>query len=327
MRLARPIAAAALVGMLALSGLLLRWLEPADPPSPEVAGQPLPQHAPAAVAPNRTETPAAPAPASASAPGDVAARLRAEFWGATDYRSFVLSAMQRPAEGGYFYAKHVALACATRPTSAFVEDGIRKSVADRGTLPPAQLRAGDRMLAQCATFAPGEARQLFLEIGSRLADGRDPLVEADRLVTDAASSGDPASLRTAVTRLLEVADPMLLTETGALMVVARSDAQARAQDGLWLEGVLVTRDDEAAYWLSSTAIAIGSCPATGRCALDEWLQSSCIASGDCQGDLQGYFRSAMQDGGMSAGDIDRVFARAARVRRAIAEKDVSFFVR
>jgi len=326
MRRAAVVVAAA-VGLAVVSAIL--WGHLADTPLAPPDQAPALRPAAAAVAasgpaePPRLEQVIA-APAARS---DIAAGVRNAFRASTDYRDFAVAAMQRPGEGGYFYARYAVQLCAVYGNEGTVRAGIRASVAERGTVSPEQLRAADLLVRQCAGFFPGEAARILREIKTLAATNTDPLVRASESLADAEQAGTPGKLRAAVVQLLDVGDPLLLSESGALDRVARSDAQARAVEGLWLGGRLVLKDSGNDAALAMLALQLGACGESDPCGVDVMVLEGCLSQGLCDADWRKALRQEMLDAGVTPDEIERMLALAARVRRAIDEKDVAFFVR
>lgn len=324
MQLRGPIAAGTALALLAGIAAFVDW----SAPEPQVLAQTAsPTQRPAARVPAPTAR-AQPA-ASAAAPvarGDVAAALRADFEQAGDYRAFAMAALDRPAEGGLLYARHAVLACLNGDRGV-VNRGVKTSVDQHGTVDPAQIAAGERLLARCASFFPGEHARLIGEMKARAQRAADPLLQAEQAGAEAERDGRPEVLRAAAARILAIGDPLLLSSHGALFRLTMADAEAKKEGGLWVDHKLVRPDDGNETLLWSAALSLGMCADTGPCGSDELVEAACILNGICKAGREAYFRWFFEEGGLGQGEIDTIFARTDRVRRAVREQDVGFFVR
>lgn len=284
----------------------------ASPPGRPASG-PLPSRAPAAALP-------APSPA-------ISAGLLAGFSQATDYRQFVLDAMKRPAEGGHFYARYALARCLGGDRAA-IDHGVQQTVAQTGTVSPMQLEIGDRVVRRCASFGRGEASRMLSEVILQSRDGPDPLLQAERELQSAMRGEDREALRRATARLLELGDPLLLTEGPAsLLHVASADPAARAADGFRFGDRIVANEDKPESLLAGMALVLGACREETPCGFDTVMEMQCTAHGFCQSDWMSGARALLAEGGLQPKEIERAFGYVARVRRAIDEKDTAFFVR
>ena len=277
----RNVGAAAL-GVLAVAVIV--WGNLPDAPTP-VVEQVAPSRSSAA--PPVPAVPAAPAPAmQADSPAagrtDIAAGVRTAFQASTDYRSFALEMMQRPAEGGYFYARHAVVFCAAYGDEGTVRAGIRASVAARGTVSPGQLKAADTIVRQCAGFFPGEAARILRDIKALAVTNTDPLLRATESLGASGAGGQPREAALGGHATAGSRRSVAARQAGGLDRVARSDAQARAAEGLWLDGRLVRKDSGNDAALATLALQLGACRESEPCGIDVMVLDVCLRQGMCE---------------------------------------------
>ncbi|WP_427914588.1 hypothetical protein ACPWT1_06645 [Ramlibacter sp. MMS24-I3-19] len=237
-----------------------------------------------------------------------------------------MAALDRPAEGGLLYARQAVLAC-LNGDRGLVNRAVTRSVDQHGTVDPAQIAAGERLLARCASFFPGEHARLIGEMKARAERATDPLLQAEQAGAEAERDGRPEVLRAAAARMLAIGDPLLLSSHGSLVRLTMADAEAKKEGGLWVDNKVVRRDDGNEFLLWSAALSLGMCAGTGPCGSDGLVETACILHGICKADREAYFRWFFDEGGLGRDEIDTIFARADRVRRAVREQDIGFFVR
>lgn len=124
----------------------------------------------------------------------VSRSLQADFARAGDWRAFALSSLQRAAEGGHFYARHVFELCSRN--AGAMDDLGRK---------------------HCAGFGAGEPQRRLAELQASLSASSDPLVQAERALLAARAnaqggSGHQGDSGAAVARMLALRDPLLISE-------------------------------------------------------------------------------------------------------------------
>jgi hypothetical protein len=257
-------------------------------------------------------------------------RLRQDFLASRDWRSFALTAMSRPKEGGYFYASYVTGLC-SRDVSALRDAANRAvsvSVASKGTVSTNMLQAVDRMVAACASFVPGEATDLHTTVKTTSANGQDPLVVATKAVTTALASGDRDNLRAAVSSLLATGDPLATSDAGILnRVMAANVGSDRKEGHLWFNGKVYGPDDTREYTAVLLASQVATCQQDAPCALDDQLVLACVGGGNCSTDHMEYVRDQIALAGTDAPTFERVASIAQRMRMALASGDVTAFVR
>lgn len=233
----------------------------------------------------------------------VSATLQSEFAKAADWRTFALFSMQRPAEGGHFYARHVLEICAR----------------ESDTLDPLTQR-------RCTGFAAGEAAHMLAELRLERAASPDPLLQAERALLDAKVE-DRRGLQAAVSRVLSLRDPLLLSENELLVRVASSDEEARGRAGLWMDGRLITPESGKTFSQAWLALRVGACKEGSPCALDDAIRLGCRDKAPCAADRLAYVRSKVSGFGGGEDDVATVLALANRIRSAADAGAVSFFMR
>ncbi|MGZ5269560.1 MAG: hypothetical protein ACXWC6_02995 [Ramlibacter sp.] len=269
-------------------------------------------------------TPAATAPAPARPSGQVSGALLAEFGQATDLHAFARDALARPAEGGGFYARIAAARCLAGQRASI--DGLLQASLQRDqTLTTAQLETAERLKVLCENFPPDAVRQTFLAAREHAADGADPLLAAERLLQQV-DAGDRAARRAAAERLLALGDPLFLSESGALLRLARSGG-TEEPPGLWFDGRRWSaQDSQKELTAIGMALGVGACGDGSPCSIDAVLAQQCVAHGICDTDRWASLGHGAQREGVPDTLAARAKVLAERVRRAVREQDASFFV-
>ncbi|MBK0391908.1 hypothetical protein [Ramlibacter algicola] len=249
--------------------------------------------------------------------------LAAAYARATDVRQFVLEAMQRPGDGGLFYAR-IALQNCSGADHATMDAAIRRVIELTGTVSADQMRVADAAVRRCASFQGREAHRLFERAVLQSRDGSDPLVNAERGFGEALAAGDRDRVRAAVVRILDLGDPhlqVLLLRTARRASAAHESSGDAPGEGQPLDAAQV---DEV---LSGSAIALAACRDGLSCDYDAVMHMECLGAGLCAGSREAHVRAWLALGGIAAQDIDRLPALVTRARRAMDEKDVDFFLR
>ena len=224
------LAAALAVGLLILA---LQREQPAGHASAPVAQKDLP--ALIAVSASAPTAVAASKPSAAAAVVNVpigTARLTRQYNEISQGRPFILDAWARPAEGGRFYASRVVDHChgleitgdLDRPQPDIAAVGEADYLQASAALQRLQARCGQLTSEDHATYA---GRKLL----GATDHGSDVLVAASHEFSKALSSGID-DRKTAVRRILELRDPLLLDDVGMrLSLYGGSDGSYLYFDG------------------------------------------------------------------------------------------------
>jgi hypothetical protein len=236
--------------------------------------------------------------------------------------------MTRPQEGGYFYARHAVDFCSRNLAVLKIrgDASVQSEIARTGTLGLDRAREADRLFALCGSFAPDEAAAMAADVRTRIQDGRDPLAAAEAFANEAILHPDAAKLRAAAARLLELADPLLLSNLEMLRRIASADPEARAQQGVVFDGQVVPLADGLRHSKAMLALELGACRPDAPCALDDDLRFACVSGGKCPADREVFVRDTMQAFGATQADFEEVLSMAQRVRQAVADRRVPFFL-
>ena len=260
----------------------------------------------------------------------ISVRLRQELLASRDWRAFAISAMARPQEGGYFYALYATNLCG-RDTNALRDaaaNAVGTAVASKGTVSAETLAAVDRIVAACASFASGEARELRASVKAMAKDGQDPLVAANLAVEKALAAGDRDVLRNAVGLLFATGDPLAVSSGNVLNRVMASNSGADRKDGqLWFNGKAFGTEDGREYSAVLLAAQMAVCQQDAPCALDDQLSIACVSGGDCTAGRLGYIKSQLDLAGADAPTFERVSSLAGAMRAALASGNVGAFIR
>lgn len=210
---------------------------------PRMAGDVASPALPAVVAGEAVHTPhpalTSPVPEQA-APGPaqhLSRRLTDELFAASSGRAFVEQALQRPAEGGIYYARHVLETC--RKEAALAGPGISNSEAIDAHARGIKLVPAARVLPGiCRDFTPSELEAL--QPGQLEAQGMaegDILYAALAALRAARAQRSHAAIGAALQRLLALQNPLLLRNDGLELL--------RQKPGvLWFQSESYRFDDE-----------------------------------------------------------------------------------
>lgn len=290
--------------------------------------------APAVSPKQSSESPVSPgAPTQVAAPARTgregpSAKLVAELQAAKDWRAFALAARSRPAEGGYFYAMHVANICAMPAVAmpSLSREAIERAVAKTGTVSPTLLSMVDRLIQRCTSFAPGEAGELYHAVQQQTGDHRDPLINAIRTAAAALSAGDPRESKEALRSLLALDDP-LVPYKDQLLVRVMSKATGTGKGDMWFDGRLYAADDGPALSALRTAIELAACSDSAPCEVDVLQVLGCIGGQFCTDDREAYLRNQYVETGASLEVYAQAVALSSRIREAVTRRQVERFFR
>ncbi|MES2900897.1 MAG: hypothetical protein V4723_14300 [Pseudomonadota bacterium] len=243
---------ALLAGLASLAG---------NPPPPQLQAATL---APVpAVAPSSTPPRASAVPQARPTPGSDA--IRRQFESATNYAAFIHDAMQRPGEGGRFYA-YLANARCTEFAS------WRRSASTDITGDPALYEKALRRIEDLQRRCSG----VNSDFGSQLGFARAFLYASDKtpdalMITPGPRSGtDAGSIDADLTRARQAGDPYLLA-----MLIEASAGQLGAR-------IDPAFADPAAQEVLHLAAAAAACQIVGDCTDSLQLHMQCFAGGQCE---------------------------------------------
>lgn len=328
MNIGRTLALLAAAGVVVLGVYLVAAHEPSLQGPTREAAQPA-GNAPAVVAPAPPASRHSPAGAAVLDPFAArrvgpSHRLRQEFSEATDLRAFAYSAMARPHEGGYFYARHAGNLCGKdvgRVTRSG-EAAVAKEVRETGTVAFARLQAAEQFQRLCGSFAQGEAADMVKQMNARAPSGEDPLLSTrEDTITTLLRKKQWDQVGPLFERLSELNDPLLWTEDQLFRLIVASDPETRNTGGFYFDGK-VYRPDESGAAEAWSALELGFC-GNGPCALD--LRLICLGGGFC-GDHAALVRAQyFANGGTEVG-WGRVMLLEQRVRAGIEARATEMFV-
>jgi hypothetical protein len=265
---------------------------------------------------------------SAQRPG-LSHELRKRLSAATDWRSFAFDAVNRPEEGGYFYATYVANLCG-RDSAAIANEARTNAdqvVRATGSISMERIEAVNKWSTLCASFTRAEVSDFLNALHARAADGRDPLLAARGEVSRLLRSTDRDALRNAVGALLATDDLLALAHENLIGRVMARSPEADRPGGAWFDGRLYAHDTSEFSQLLM-AIDLAMCDATAPCPLDDLMLISCTGSvGTCTNDRTEFIRGRYEDAGVDpSAEMPHVLDLTQRIRDAIARKDASAFV-
>lgn len=256
-------------------------------------------------------------------------RLLQELAASNNLRAFAMSAMNRPAEGGVFYASYVANVCG-RDFAVVTKAGnaaVAKEIASNGTVSTSRLSMISDLPQRCSAFIPGEAAQIVSVLKTRAQSSSDPLVTAEKNLLAAWKSGRPDSMRAAVGRLIELDDPLLWTQHRLYDYVAQFDPEAKSASGVFLNGKVYPANDGLRHLEVTIALDLGFCKRDLPCALDDELKMVCAIGEDCAQDRYEKARNYVLANRGTEATWKAVLTLVSQIRDALSTKNVSFFVR
>lgn len=256
-------------------------------------------------------------------------RLLHELAKSQDLKAFTASALTRPAEGGYFYARYVAGTMCGHDWAGITSRGqaaVRQELRAGRKVPAWRHEMMRNLPRRCSGFAPGEAIAILADLRHRPDLGDDPLLAAERELLEASPSRRPGALRQAVLRLMRIDDPLLWTERRLWDRVAQSDALARGPIGYFFDGRRF-RGEEPKFLEVALALELGFCRRGLPCAPDDELRVVCASGGACAPDRYAKSRRYYLANGGTAKGWPRVLALASRVRYGVRSGNVAMFVR
>jgi hypothetical protein len=255
--------------------------------------------------------------------------MQLKFAQAEDWRAFALEARKHPAQGGRFYAAHVADLCSRGivDSKGDFEEGKRRQVAATGTISSEQLKATERYFSRCAAFARGEASALYKSLALENQDGADPLVETQKMLAEAAQKKTAESRQRAAERLLETRDPLLLSHTLAFPYLTSVTVDGRGTGVHWFDGQRFSPADAGKYSEFFFGLQLGACRDGLQCGLDDAMMFSCAAGGwVCAKNHADYIEAQIKASGETNISLAGVMAIAARMRAAVNSGNAAAFL-
>lgn len=256
-------------------------------------------------------------------------RLLQELASSNNLRAFAMSAMNRPAEGGIFYASYATDICG-RDFAAVTKRGdaaIASEIASNATVSASRLKMMSDLPQRCSAFIPGETTQMLNDLKSRVRSSSDPLIAAEQNLIAAWKSGRSDSMRAAVGRLMQLDDPLLWTRHRLYDYVAQFDPEAKKATGIFLNGKVYPATDGLRYLEVSIALDLGFCKRDLPCALDDELKIVCASGGECAQDRYEKARHYVLANRGTEANWKAVLTLVPQIQEALSTKNVSFFVR
>lgn len=273
----------------------------------------MPSPIPSQAASSQLERPRAASPSPST-------KLLAELMTAKDWRAFALSAQSRPEEGGYFYAMYVANVCGMGVAAMHHLAGkaVSDTVAKSSTVSATQMSMMDKLLSQCASFAPNEASDIFQSTKSASADNRDPIVNALVSLSAALAKKDAQLTKEALRALLELGDPVAPYKDELLVRVMSRSKEAGKPGDLWFDGTLYGIDDPDKVSALRLAISLAACRGQVPCDIDTDVMLGCLGGQICIGTPDDYLRQQyVKQGGMTEEQYAQAVALSARIRQVV----------
>lgn len=261
------------------------------------------------------------------------AAMQAAFAAATDWRAFAMSALQRPGEGGRYYANYAADLCGRNgpQLKEIIDARTAQGIATSSTVSAQRLAAVEKFFSRCAAFATGETKEVRSKAFGA-TDGADPLVEARNKLFAAHKSKDAAQFRQSALDALRTADPLLLSHEELLLRLMVFDPASQRAIGkdYWFDGETYPQQDDTLRTSELLlAVKLGTCREGALCALDDEIDISCVTGTDasCQTDRSSYLKNLYIENGGNEQSFDNAMRLAAKIRNAIETANVNAFVR
>lgn len=233
-------------------------------------------------------------------------------------RAFVLSAWNRPNEGGRFYASKLIDRCAgIKGMTDIIENPQLKADSIRPENQSQAAAAVNRIFALCGQFTDEELKK-YSGVGV-FADAKegDVLIKLYRRILDARSSKDESEKSSAVKAAIDAADPLLIDDLGPRLL---NDPKG---GGIFLDGKTYKMQDAeeilAAYYLLPCGLGL-DCSSK-----DPMMAVSCASGGGCYENRFEKAKAEMVGG--DSGKYQRVLAIYESMVVAVKNKKSSFFTR
>jgi hypothetical protein len=265
-------------------------------------------------------------PDNQQAPPAVSAKLQQTLQVTNDWRAFALMAEQRPSEGGHFYALHFAELCARKldTLKTLSSADIAKRISSTGSVSPQQLAAAETFFAKCASFAEGEALQMYERLKLASKKTEDPLIAASEQLISAAGRGRGEFAQLAI-QLLETQDPLALTIRSPLERIAAQYKDGKGTGAYYFDGKMYQANTSEVGELI-VAFQLAGCSFGAWCELDDQMMLACVLSGTCFADRESYMKSMYVGAGGGAASFERARALSSRVALAIRNKQIEAFL-
>jgi hypothetical protein len=248
-------------------------------------------------------------------------QLQRDFFDAADWRAFALAARAKPEAGGYFYAMLAANLCG-RDTHVFErmgEDVTKGLVSSTSTVSSTRLEVLHRFNARCASFADGEANNLYKEVDVLSGDDKDPLVSARKAYSIVASSNDGAGIERTARAIFATGDFALISAQGVLQRLAYRDGGYP-----WFDGEKY--DTLERQSTLTQALLLGSCRDGAYCELDDQIMIACVSRNVCPSQREEFLRMEYYPDAGSSSAYQEMIALSSRVRSRILEGNVTAFL-
>lgn len=256
--------------------------------------------------------------------------LVTELASAKDWRVFALSARSRPGEGGYFYAMYVSNLCSRGIVNMpeLNRDTIDRAVRNTGTVTSTLLAMIDSFSARCASFAPGEASDLYSNIKQASNDNRDPIIMAIDHLSMALKLRDREMAKASLRELLEIGDPLPLYKDAMLLRVLRLNSNTNTTDEIWLDGKAYSSSNVEELSVLTLALDAAACGGKALCEVDEYMMLGCIGGQYCTSSREDYLRHKfISQGGMTEKNFSRSIALSSRIQEVISTRRVDSLIR
>lgn len=307
---------AAIVGALTFAALWQLRSEPTEvstPPSPALSNL------------QKTATPITPAislvaesvpsAVSTSSASRASEHVLSLYNSSTGGRKLILLLLDRPEQGGHFYAKRLLLACSgvldilqAEPIAAEGADGHSHA---------AKQRARIALQKRCGDILPQEIPELLSRIEAPGAAATDPLLRAsDTWASEKARGAAPDRLK-ALGAVLSTQDPLLFDDVGLSLVTRRDSGGPVA----YFAGKAYSLREDAA----ATALYLVPCELGLDCSstVDPMLAMQCIASEICHLDRHARARIEMVGGNIAT--LTEAIALSKAIASAIRRQDAAPF--
>lgn len=239
-------------------------------------------------------------------------RILKAYNAAAGGRAFVFEAMNRPGEGGRYYASRLAQAC-----SGVEELLARTTTSDssNGAMQKARADAEAQLRSRCGDFSEKELAELLAASADTSASS-DGLIAASRAVSTSAWRGTEEGRRATLDALLATGDPVLLDEIG-LRIAQYPNAT------LIVEGKSYAISDPTAL----TAFYLAPCRIGLDCTArsDPLLAVHCFATGACYQDRNEKALKEMVSG--DSAKLQEAQKLASVIAEAVKRRDANAFMR
>ena len=249
---------------------------------------------------------------------------------AQDYQAFAARSMNRPVEGGRFYALWALSRCMRG--SSTIADRMREVVADdlsgSSTISFSRYDAQEQVRRQCSAMSLQSTNELYTQIANAQSDNLDVAVRATREIRSAYFEGNSVLFKNSLAQLMNMGDLFFLDD-GVSQLPRMIGANERTRrEERWLNGVNVVADGSGTTAEQyDLAFRLATCDPDKFCSIDQDIVEVCAFGGFCANGRSDYLE--LISGGVNRdtkNSVSKVRVLSAKIREAFTAKDPGVFM-